>query len=94
MKLLDELKKIDERNGITEDHQVSHDDLRTYVDTQVEEMQRIIMRDKVDVLLNEQIKVETEDETLGRDAKRRELEKRISQMTEAVSVLSKLANEL
>ena len=94
MKLLDELSKIDKRNGVTEAHLVADEGLLNYVDTQIAEMKSIIARDRVDILLNERIPVEGKQEREGRDAKIRELEGRVTQMVEAVNVLTRLKNEL
>lgn len=94
MTLTSELAKIDERNGVTTGHKVADEDLTAYIDTQIDEMRHIMMRDRVDVLLNEQIPVEGKQERDGRDAKIRELEGRISQMVEAVGVLTRLRDEL
>lgn len=94
MSLTKELNKIDERNGVTEKHQLASEDLAKYIDTQIDEMRHIIMRDRVDVLLNQEITVEGKQEREGRDAKVRELDGRITQMVEAVDVLTKLRDEL
>jgi DNA-binding transcriptional regulator GbsR (MarR family) len=94
MALKEELAKIDKRNGVKKHHLVADEGLLHYVDTQITEMKQIIARDRVDVLLNEQIKVEGKQERDGRDAKVRELEARIIQMVEAVDVLTRLADEL
>ena len=94
MSLLDTLRKIDERNGVKENHLMADEGLLNYIDTQISEMKQIIARDRVDILLNEQIPVEGKQERDGRDAKIRDLEGRVQQMVEAVNVLTRLKSEL
>lgn len=92
--LSDTLKQIDERNGVGEAHLTDADEIKEYVQTQINEMKRIIMRNRVDILLNEKISVEGRAEKDGRDAKIRDLESTVVQMVEAVDVLTKLHEEL
>lgn len=94
MKLLDELAKIDERNSLDDRHKLPTEDLASYVGTQVSEMQAILQRLRVDILLNEKIAVDGQSEADARDDKVKKLEKDIAQMSEAVNVLAQLGSEL
>lgn len=94
MTLLEQLDKIDERNSLDEQHKLPSENLAAYVGTQVAEMQQILQRLRVDVLLNESISVDGKSEIEARDAKVKALEKDIAQMSEAVNVLAGLGAEL
>lgn len=94
MALLDGLDKIDKRNGLGKAHLVANEDLAHYVQTQIDEMKVILTRLRVDVLLNEEISVDGQSEADARDEKVKKLQKDIKQMAEAVTVLTKLKDEL
>ena len=94
MKLLDKLAKIDDRNSLDERHKLPDEDLATYVGAQVAEMQAVIQRMRVDILLNENIAVDGKSEAEARDDKIKQLEKDIAQMSDAVNILAQLGSEL
>lgn len=92
--MLDVLSKIDKRNGVTDTHKSSTEDLKEYVESQIREMRLIITRNRVDILLNEKIPVDGRQEKEGRDRKISELEATVTQMVEAINVLEELKKDL
>jgi len=94
MSLLTKLQANDKELGVTKDHDVAAEDFKAYIETQVNEMRAVLVRLRVDILLNKEIPVEGNLETEGRDKKIKELSNDARQFVESIDVMRKLHDEL
>lgn len=94
MALLDSDKALVKKLGLNEDHELETEDKKLFVATQVEEMKKILWRNRVDAMLNRNIKTETEDEKDAVAAKIKEHEKEAKQFAEAITLMTQVRDEL
>lgn len=94
MTMLKSDNELAKKINLTEVHELSVEDKRNYIDEQVDGIKSQLWRARVDAILNHNLATDGEQEKLAVEAKIREHESNARRYVEAITLLSKLRDEL
>ena len=94
MTLLKSDSELVEKYKLTDVHELSTDEKKSYIDVQIDGIKQQLWRSRVDAMLNHNIATDGEAERNAVDAKIRDHESDVKRYAEALTLLSKLSDEL